>query len=247
MKKLIIVVTGIIACVALCASVWPRNAEVEDLPAEPVKAAVIGEIDDRSEETLQILFSAGTPASKRKGVSENKPPETEVITEKEMPEPASTQELKAKEAPELSDEPHMGDVRVVNGEKQIYILGFGWIKDQGGGSQGTMVGNPGDELTGIKVGQMGDGTTVHGKGDINKQVGIMGAGDVASTTNPAPGTKEHIDGKLHVWVPGFGWIEYSGKPSVGTVAEDMYENGHKIGSMGVSESPPRETTSPQAP
>lgn len=168
-------------------------------PAEPVKAAEIGKIDDRSEETLQILFSAGAPASKRKGVSENKPPETEVIIEKEMLEPASPQELKAKEVPELSDEPHMGDVRVVNGEKQIYILGFGWVKDEGGVSQGSMVGNPGDVLIGNKVGQMSGGTTVHGKGDINNQVGIMGAGDAPSTnTGPTPGTREYIDGKLHV-------------------------------------------------
>ncbi|MDD4237916.1 MAG: hypothetical protein PHT62_05115 [Desulfotomaculaceae bacterium] len=73
----------------------------------------------------------------------------------------------------------MGDVRVVNGENQIYILGFGWIKDEGGGSVGTTVGNPDDEFTGNKVGIMNGGTTVDGKGDINKQVGIMGSGTVA--------------------------------------------------------------------
>ncbi len=32
----------------------------------------------------------------------------------------------------------MGDVRVVDGEKQIYLLGFGWIKDEGGGSVGIV-------------------------------------------------------------------------------------------------------------
>jgi hypothetical protein len=67
----------------------------------------------------------------------------------------------------------------VDGEKQIYLLGFGWIKDEGGSSVGTMAGNPGDQLTGNKVGIMGGGTTVDGKGDINKQVGIMGGGTVA--------------------------------------------------------------------
>lgn len=90
---------------------------------------------------------------------------------------------------------------------------------------------------------MGGGTTVDGKGDINKQVGIMGSGDASSAnTDPAPGTKKYIDGRLHVWVPGFGWIEHGGKPSAGTVAEDMYENGHKIGSMGSEEPPIRDTT-----
>ncbi len=44
MKKQIITGTGIISCVALCAAVWPRNAEVENLPAEPEKTTVNTEI-----------------------------------------------------------------------------------------------------------------------------------------------------------------------------------------------------------
>ena len=34
-----------------------------------------------------------------------------------------------------------------------------------------------------------------------------------------------------VYVPGFGWIESQG-PNQGEYAEDMYENGNKIGIMG---------------
>ena len=34
-----------------------------------------------------------------------------------------------------------------------------------------------------------------------------------------------------VYVPGFGWIESQG-PNYVEYAEDMYENGNKIGSMG---------------
>ena len=34
-----------------------------------------------------------------------------------------------------------------------------------------------------------------------------------------------------VYVPGFGWIESQG-PNQATCAEDMYENGNKIGIMG---------------
>lgn len=34
-----------------------------------------------------------------------------------------------------------------------------------------------------------------------------------------------------VYVPGFGWIESQG-PNQATYAEDMYENGNKIGLMG---------------
>lgn len=45
-----------------------------------------------------------------------------------------------------------------NGQKKdgmIYIEGFGWIKDEGGGTEEQTFGNPGDELTGNMVGQMG--------------------------------------------------------------------------------------------
>lgn len=54
-----------------------------------------------------------------------------------------------------------------------------------------------------------------------------------------------VNGEKQIYILGFGWIEYSGKPSVGIVAEDMYENDHKIGSMGDCESPPREAAPPQ--
>ena len=48
--------------------------------------------------------------------------------------------------------PQMGDTRMVDGRKQVYFLGFGWIDDNGGG---------------------GEGTVVDGDGDINKMVGDM--------------------------------------------------------------------------
>ncbi|NCB42257.1 MAG: hypothetical protein EOM59_06515 [Clostridia bacterium] len=34
-----------------------------------------------------------------------------------------------------------------------------------------------------------------------------------------------------IYVPGFGWVKDSGEENVGTYAEDMYENGNKIGNM----------------
>ena len=215
MKKQIITGIAVIACVALCAAVWPRSVKwVEDLLTEPVKTAVIGEIEARSEEMPPIFLSDDTYASEPEAVAESEPTETDLTAEKETPIPESAQETKTKEVLPTSGEPRMGDVRVVNGEKQIYILGFGWIKDEGGGAQGTTVGSPGDELTGNKIGQMGEDDT-----------------PPSEKSTPAPGTKAVIDGKPSVWIPGFGWIEDNGGGNVGTVAEDMYENGHKIGIM----------------
>lgn len=51
-------------------------------------------------------------------------------------------------------------------------------------------------------------------------------------STPAPDTPkagDKKDGKIYV--PGFGWIEDNGGGGSGTTAEDMYENGNKIGDM----------------
>lgn len=170
---------------------WPRRAEVEDLPAEPEKTAAIAEIEAQSEEMAEILLSTNTHAPEAEAVAESEPPKTE-ITAEEKTEPAPPMESAphvASKSSLVSSEPKTGDKAIIDGEPHIWIPGFGWIKDEGGGSHGTMVGNPGDELTDNRVGIMGGGT-VGSNGDINKQVGIIGGG---------------------------------------TVAEDMYENGHKIG------------------
>lgn len=175
MKKQIMAGIAIIACVALCAAVWPRSAEVGDLPAEPVKTAVTAEIESRSEEMPRILISADMPTPAPEAVTESEPPITE-ITAGEKTELA--QKPVSKSAP-ASTEPKSGDRTVIDGEPHVWIPGFGWIVDEGGGSVGTIVGNPGDQLTGNKVGIMGGGATVGSKGDINKQVGLMGGGTVA--------------------------------------------------------------------
>ena len=49
-----------------------------------------------------------------------------------------------------SSEPKSGDKK----DGKVYIPGFGWVKDEGGGGKGVKVGNEGDKLTGNKVGQM---------------------------------------------------------------------------------------------
>ncbi len=196
MKKQIIAVITVAACVALCASVWPRSAEVESLPAEPVKTAVNAEIEARSSETPHIFISEGMPVLESKPIAESNSMKTEIMAEKETEKQATMQTAQSVKPTTSSSEPYNGDVRFIDGEKQIYLLVFGWIKDEGGGSVGTMVGNPNDQLTGHKVGIMGGGTTVDGKGDINKMVGIMGSGDDPANDNPVPGTKNISTGSF---------------------------------------------------
>jgi cytoskeletal protein RodZ len=50
-----------------------------------------------------------------------------------------------------------------------------------------------------------------------------------STPPSTPKSGDKKDGKIYV--PGFGWIEDNGGGGSGTTAEDMYENGNKIGNM----------------
>ncbi len=51
----------------------------------------------------------------------------------------------------------------------------------------------------------------------------------STTSSSTPKAGDKKDGKIYV--PGFGWIEDNGGGGSGTTAEDMYENGNKIGSM----------------
>lgn len=170
MKKQIIVGIGIAACVALCAAVWPRSVEVGDLPDEPVKTAVSAGIEARSEQKSQTLISVDMPTPMAEAVTERNPPETEVTTEKETGESAPAQTaLSVKQSP-TSSEPHNGDVRIVDGEKPIYLLGFGWIKDEGGGSVGTMVG----------------GTIAEDMYESGHKIGIMGGAESAPSNSPSP-------------------------------------------------------------
>lgn len=182
MKKQIIAGMGIVACAVLCAAVWPRSAEVGDLPAKQLKAAVTAEIEAQSEKMPQNFLSANTHGPEAETAAESELPKIEITAEEEIVEPTSPAKpaprtvLESKPAP---TEPKSGDRVVIDGKPHIWIPGFGWIVDDGGGSVGTMVGNRGDELSGKKVGIMGGGINADGKGDINKQVGIMGGGIVA--------------------------------------------------------------------
>ncbi|MBE5990848.1 MAG: hypothetical protein E7247_00455 [Paenibacillaceae bacterium] len=57
--------------------------------------------------------------------------------------------------------------------------------------------------------------------------------EVQSTTAPtqisSSESEDNHDGEIYV--PGFGWVEDKGGSVSGTTAEDMFENGNKIGSM----------------
>lgn len=80
----------------------------------------------------------------------------------EPPKVADDSTLTNSEKPPVYEEEQVvvdgGKPEAENGQKKdgmIYIDGFGWIKDEGGGTVEGSVGTPGDELTGNMVGNMG--------------------------------------------------------------------------------------------
>lgn len=57
---------------------------------------------------------------------------------------------------------------------------------------------------------------------------------VVTPTEPAAKPDEPQAGDTkngQIYIPGFGWVQNNGGGGSGTVAEDMYENGNKIGIM----------------
>lgn len=64
----------------------------------------------------------------------------------------------------------MGDTRIVDGQKQVYFLGFGWIEDNDTPNECTYVEDMYEN--GNKIGSMG-GEVSRSCGDINKMVGTM--------------------------------------------------------------------------
>ncbi|MGG4220608.1 DUF6550 family protein [Paenibacillus jamilae] len=82
------------------------------------------------------------------------PPKPKVKEPEKEQSPAAPPDYEEKETQpnkETTTTPKAGDK---NSKGQVYVPGFGWVDDQGGGTQETVVGKEGDELTGNKVGTM---------------------------------------------------------------------------------------------
>lgn len=100
------------------------------------------------------------------------PPPAPITTPASHP----TSAAQASQLPTLPAEPKMGDTRTVDGQRQVYFLGFSWIEDNDTPNECVYAEDMYEN--GNKVGSMGGGTLVDGDGDINKMVGIMGGSEV---------------------------------------------------------------------
>ncbi len=155
MKKLVIV-TVFIACLALCAAVWPQAETVEETPA-PFQVTVVSApeptVEDAASEAEII-----PPAEKEKVelpqtepikvIPEEKPVPEEVPIIAEVqptpaPAPAPTSTLMPAPSQTLTD-PKPGDM--------VYVPGFGWLECQG---PGEVIHDESIYENGNKIGFMG--------------------------------------------------------------------------------------------
>lgn len=182
-KTKIVIVTAAVAITSLMITVFhpepvsspvsPQIAPVSDFVAvsraytppmatEPIVVEEIIEISTQTEEITEPThqqevivaeYETPTPQPTEKEESTNTPtPTTQTATKPTAP-PAP-----------ISEEPKMGDTRIIDGKKQSYFLGFGWVDDMG---ENEVVYCEGMYENGNKIGIMDS------DGDINKMVGIM--------------------------------------------------------------------------
>lgn len=122
---------------------------------KPVVAEEMPQISTQTEECTQPTpTETSPPQPTEKEESNNTPiPTTQTATKTNV---TSTTNLPT---------PKMGNTRIVNGQKQSYFLGFGWVDDMG---KNEVIYCEGMYENRNKIGIMGQSD-----GDINKMVGIM--------------------------------------------------------------------------
>lgn len=132
------------AVTEVCGDNIPPTAEIDFEPENPQDIKAISDLSDsrRDKPTLEQLPPENQV--KLKGINAEKE-EVEVLPA-DTPAPNQTTDNTSLK------EPKMGDTRMMDGQKQVYFLGFGWIDDYGKPNVGIIA---------------------DGDGNINKMVGTM--------------------------------------------------------------------------
>lgn len=133
MKKRIITIAAFVACLALCAAVWPQNEPVEETPTLPTPPAVIATQPEVPEtpEIEEIIM----PEEEKADVTQPEP----IHKSATNPETTSAQASLVSEAqatPEQNDTPLQESVSApalpdTTQNNAVYVPGFGWIESQG--------------------------------------------------------------------------------------------------------------------
>lgn len=135
--------------------------------------------DNPSSSQVHNTFGEEVPYTKNRIANSEQPslelPPTELTENEEsnVPSSATTQNATNWNKPTPTDltNPKMGDTRVIEGQKQVYFLGLGWIDDNDEPNECIYC----DDMyeNGNKIGSMGGAIIGESDGDINKIVGVM--------------------------------------------------------------------------
>lgn len=179
-----IAVSGCVAAVSLLAILSAPSIESEPAPAPPAAPVSACTAEDRvipppkpnpspvGEKTATV-----DPHNTHATEIDSEPPAhgsgAGTVTQPESPrdKPTPAPVTPKMPHPTAPAKPKMGDTRTVDGQKQVYSLGFGWIEDNDTPNEAYYAEDMYEN--GNKVGIMNGGTFVDGDGDINKMMGIM--------------------------------------------------------------------------
>ena len=145
------------ACLALCAAVWPRHEEAEEIP-KPTQTTAVNTPEVPAvapKEETEVLMQAEKENTKPlqpepfpKTIPEPEPTPAEILMIPEVqptPEPNPTVEPTPEPTPaQTAIDPQSGDM--------VYVPGFGWLESQG---EGTVIHDDMMYENGNKVGIMG--------------------------------------------------------------------------------------------
>ena len=142
MKKYIIIIAVTIACLALCAAVWPKTEVLEETSAPPLISAV-SDPAPTVEDTISEAEAPTMPEEEMVNLPQAEPPPevtpdsepepTEIAAASEVhPTPKSEPEqesvpspIPSPASPQAVADPKPGDM--------VYVPGFGWLECQGPG------------------------------------------------------------------------------------------------------------------
>ena len=128
MRKRIITVAVVAACLALCAAVWPQNEPAGDTPALPMPAAVIA-IQPEIPEIAEMEEVISPEEEKTEATRPELAEAADIVPE---PSPAQTPPEREGQTPSEQDAtPQQEPEPAPAPDNLVYVPGFGWVESQG--------------------------------------------------------------------------------------------------------------------
>ena len=218
MKKIIIVTIIAVAVTILLLSAT-NKPQIQAEQPERTQPIITTAAVTTASETKEIIITTTTTAKLTTSITTTAPPvittattttstttskpinTTTALTTVEQTDKTATTTQPPIKGTAVETTPENGTIK----GDMIYIIGFGWVKNEGGG---------------------GEGMQDHEMKTNGNKIGSFGSDRDEKT--PANGT---VKGDK-IYVCGFGWIDYEGGGGIGEVNEQMYQNGNKIGYFG---------------